>query len=515
MPAERLSMRTIKEVLRLKWGCGLSHRAVAGSCGIGCTTAREYVQRAVRAGLSWPLPEDLGEEGLERLLFPPSPCVDADARAVPDWPQVHRELQRKGVTLLLVWEEYKAAQPQGYQYSRFCDLYRAWRGGLDLWMRQEHKAGEKLFVDYAGQTMPVVDRKTGEVREAQIFVAVLGASNYTFAEATWTQALPDWIVSHTRAFAFFNGVTEILVPDNLRSGVSSACRYEPDLNPTYAEMARHFGVAIVPARVRKPKDKAKVEVGVQGVERRILAPLRNRTFFSLAELNEALSLLLEQYNRRPFQKLPGSRRSMFEAVDKPALKPLPAERYEYAAWKQARVNIDYHIDAEGHYYSVPYTLAHQVVDVRITTTTVECFHKGSRVASHLRDARKGQHTTVRDHMPKSHQQYLEWSPQRLIDWAAKTGTAAAAVVERILIERPHPEQGYRSCLGIQRLGKEYGAQRLEAACARALALNAPRYTNVKSILEHGLDQQPLPQSQPAQPPVQHDNVRGPEYYQQH
>lgn len=303
MPAERLSMRKIREVLRLSWGGRLSPRAVAQSCGIGRTTVRQYLKRAEGAGLSWPLPEGLSDGALEAMLFPPPVSPTNAPRALPDWKELHKELRGKGVTLFLLWEEYKAVYPEGYEYSRFCELYRQWAGKLPVWMRQDHRAGEKLFVDYAGMTMPVTDPKTGEVREAQIFVATLGASNYTYVEATWTQQLPDWIAAHVRAFAFLGGVPHLVVPDNLRSGVSYSCRYEPDANPTYAELAAHYGTAILPARVNKPQDKAKVESGVQGVERRILAKLRNRTFFSLTELNQALSALLDEYNRRPFQQL--------------------------------------------------------------------------------------------------------------------------------------------------------------------------------------------------------------------
>jgi len=315
-------------------------------------------------------------------------------------------------------------------------------------MRQTHRAGEKLFVDYAGQTMPVVDRTTGEVRQAQIFVAVLGAPNYTYAEATWTQGLTDWIGSHVRAFEFFGGAPEVVIPDNLKSGVHRACRYEPDLNPTYAELARHYGVAVVPARVRKPRDKAKVECGVLLVERLILAALRHRTFFSLAELNETIGGLLEKLNTRPFKKLPGSRKEAFERIDRPALRPLPKTPYVYAEWKKVRVHIDYHVEIDGHYYSVPYRLVKQSLEARITENTVELFHKGQRVASHVRSRAKGQHTTLSEHLPKAHQAYAGWSPQRLVQWTGKTGPATAAVIDHILSTRPHPQQGYRSCLGI-------------------------------------------------------------------
>lgn len=512
MPAERVSMRRIREVLRLSWGGKLSPRAVAQSCGLGRTTVREYLQRARQAGLSWPLPEKLSDGELETLLFPPPVSPTNAPRPLPDWERVHEELKRKGVTLFLLWEEYKAVHPEGYEYSRFCDLYRAWAGRLPVWMRQDHKAGEKLFVDYAGMTMPVVNRKTGEIREAQIFVATLGASNYTYAEPTWTQTLPDWIGSHVRALEFLGGVPSLIVPDNLRSGVSSACRYDPDANPTYAEMAAHYGTAILPARVRKPQDKAKVESGVLGVERRILAKLRNRTFFSLTELGQAIAALLVEYNRRPFQQLEGSRRSLFIEVDKPALKPLPANRYEYAEWQKARVSLDYHVRADDHYYSVPYRLVKERVDVRLTNTAVEIFHRGTRVASHLRSPNKHRHTTRKEHMPQGHRAHAEWTPERVVRWVGQAGEATAEVAERIIASRAHPEQGFRACMGIKRLGEVYGTGRLEAACQRALALQSPSYKSVKSILDKGLDRKPLPNAAPQPPPIEHENVRGADYY---
>lgn len=513
MPAARLTMRKIKEVLRLKWACGLSNRRIARSCGIARPTVSEYLRRARAAGLSWPLPDEIDENTLEQLLFPPAVSLPPAARAVPDWSVVHRELKRKGVTLFLLWQEYKATHlREGYQYSRFCQLYRAWTGKVDCVMRQSHRAGEKLFVDYAGQTISIVEPTTGESREAQIFVAVLGASNYTYAEATWTQGLPDWIGAHVRTFAFLGGVVEVIVPDNLRAGVSQAHRYEPDLNPTYQAMADHYGVAVIPARVRKPRDKAKAEAGVQVVERWILAALRHRRFFSLSELNQAIKALLFDLNQRPFKKLPGSRQSLFEALDKPALKPLPTTAYEYAEWKQVRVNIDYHVEVNGHYYSVPYQLVKHTLDVRVTATTVECFHKGKRVASHRRSHLKGRHSTVAQHMPTAHQRYLEWTPARLIGWARKTGPATAEVIERILTSRPHPQQGFRSCLGIMRLGKHYGDERLEAACQRALTLGSLTYKSIASILQHGLDRKALPAPAKTAKPIEHVNIRGPGYY---
>lgn len=508
-------MRKCREVLRLVWACGLSRRQAASSCGIGRTTVRECLERAKQAGLSWAAVEGLGEEELERRLYPPPLAVAASARPLPDWTRVQAELRRKGVTLRLLWEEYRADHaegPEGYRYSQFCELYRQWRGGLDLVMRQEHKAGETMYVDYAGLTIGVVDRRTGEVREAQVFVAVLGASNYTFAEATWSQSLDDWIGSHVRSFEAFGAVPQTVVPDNLRTGVSRPCRYDPELNPTYHEMAVHYGVAVLPARVRKPRDKAKVEVGVQIVERWVLAPLRDRTFFSLAELNAAIRERLAVLNERPFQKLPGSRRELFEQVERPAMRPLPVERYSFAEWRKARVAIDYHVEVLRHFYSVPYQLVGKQLDVRVNAQTVECYARGKRVASHLRSERVGGHTTVADHMPRAHRDYAQWTPARLTRWAATAGPAVARVVETVLGSRAHPQHAFRPCLGILRLGRQYGEARLEAACQRALQIGSPSYRSVKSILDRGLDRRPA--EEPAQPalPLAHDNVRGAAYF---
>ena len=505
-------MRKIKEVLRLKWVSGLSNRQIAASCGIGRPTVSEYLRRAELAGLRWPLPDDLDEARLERLLFPPPPDLPAQQRGIPDWANIHGELKRPGVTLFLLWQEYRQAYPDGYQYSWFCEHYRAWQGKLDLVMRQDHRAGEKLFVDYAGQTVPVIDQTTGEIRQAQIFVAVLGASNYTYAEATWSQSLPDWIGSHVRTFRFLGGVPELVVPDNLRAGVSKAHRYEPDTNPTYQDMASHYGVAILPTRVRKPRDKAKVESGVLVVERWILASLRHRQFFSLTELNAAISDLLGKLNARSFRKLPGCRRDHFEQLDRPALRPLPAEPYVYAEWKKARVHIDYHVAIDGHYYSVPCALVKKEVEVRLTRHTVECFYRGNRVASHRRSDQKGRHTTLTAHMPESHRQAGEWTPERLKRWAAKTGPATEKLIQVVLASRQHPQQAYRSCLGILRLGKAYGDERLEAACRRALVLGSCRYKSIESILKLRLDEQPLEGQQELALPDAHDNIRGPAYY---
>jgi transposase len=512
MPAERLTMRKIREVFRLKFDCGLSNRQIAKSCAIARSTVADYLFRLQQAGLSWPLPDDIDDNQLEQRLYPALPALPADQRPVVDWAYIHRQLRHKTVTLMLLWQEYKQIYPQGYQYSQFCNLYRQWAGRIDPVMRQEHRAGEKMFVDYAGQTVDVYDLQTNQMRQAQIFVAVLGASNYTYAETTWSQTLPDWIGSHSRAFAFFGGVPQIVVPDNLKSGVSKACFYEPDINPTYLDMANHYGTAVIPARVKKAKDKAKVEVAVQVVERWILARLRNRQFFRLSQLNEAIAELLGDLNSKPFQKLPGCRKQLFDTLDRPALNPLPAKPYQYAEWKKATVNIDYHIEVERHYYSVPYQLIKNKLDVRITQRTIECFYKNKRVASHIRSYQKGRHTTIKEHMPKSHQKWAQWTPDRFIRWAGKIGPHTATLIETILNSRAHPQQGFRSCLGILRLAKSYGNQRLEAACRRAVIIGGTSYRSVESILKHNLDRKPLAQEQAAEACIAHTNIRGSQYY---
>jgi transposase len=512
MPMERLSMRKIREVLRLKWACGLSNRAVGTSCAIAPSTVWDYLFRATQAGLSWPLPEQLTDVDLEAALFVSATLPQNDPRPLPDWGAIHQELRRKGVTLFLLWQEYRERSPEGYSYSRFCERYADWKGHLDVVMRQSHRAGEKLFVDYAGQTAEVVDRTTGEIREAQIFVAVLGASSYTYAEATWTQGLADWIGAQARALAFLGGVPEIIVPDNLKSAVSKAHRYEPDLNPTYQDFAAHYGVAVIPARVRKPRDKAKAEGGVLLVERWILARLRHQTFFSLAALNAAIAEWLRVLNARPFKKIEGSRLSHFEAIDRPALRPLPGRPYEFAEWRKARVAPNIHLEVDGHYYSVPHTLVKRQLDVRLSAATVEVFHQGRRVAAHLRSGRRGGYTTLKAHMPEAHRRYLDWTPQRLLRWGQRVGPATGAVIERLLAARTHPQQAFNACFGVLRLSQGFGEPRLEAACARALRIGTVGYKSIASILEKGLDRRPLPEPEQATLPLEHANLRGSEYF---
>jgi transposase len=503
-------MRKIRDVLRLS-AAGMSKRQIAVSLGVSATAAGECLRRARHAGVTWPLPEDLTDEALERRLYPPPAITAKDRRPRPDWAAVHRELRRAGVTLQLLWEEHRAAYPDGYGFSRFCELYRTWKTRLSPTMRQSHVAGERLFVDYAGTTLPLVDASTGKLMSAQLFVAVLGASNYTYAEASWTQGLSDWIGAHTRSFAFIGGVPAMVVSDNLRSGISKACFYEPAVNRSYAEMAAHYNTAIVPARPYKPRDKAKVEVAVQIATRFIIAKLRNRRFFSLPALNAAIAELLTQINNRGSRHLGASRRTLFEELERAALKPLPAEPYVFAEWKECRVGLDYHVEIDKHYYSVPHQLLREKVWARITARTVEVFHRGKRVAAHVRSSSNRKHTTVREHMPSSHQRYADWTPERLRRQAGAIGRNTSALVEIILRERTHPEQGFRACVGIVRLAKTYGRERLEAACARALDIGARSYSSVNSILKNHLDRQ-RPATPADGPAIAHDNIRGPTYF---
>jgi transposase len=514
VPRPRLAMRKVREILRLALAEGLPLRQVGAALGVPFTTVGDHLRRAERAGLGWPLPAGLDDTALEALLFPKGPVPEPN-RPLPDWNRVHRELRRPGVTLMLLWHEYREDHPDGYSYSQFCLHYRAFQRHLDLPMRQEHRAGEKLFVDFPGARLAIYDRRSGAVAfEAELFVAVLGASNFLHAEAVRSQGLEHWIGAHVHTFEALGCVPRVVVCDNLRAGVTRAHRYEPDVNATYEEMAAHYGVAIIPTRRGKPRDKAKVEAGVLLAERWVLARLRNRRFYSLAEANTAIADCVAAINERPFRKMPGSRRSWFEELERPVMRPLPATRYEFARWRIGlKVNIDYHVESNHHYYSVPYQLVGARVDVRVTASTVEVFHASRRVASHRRDDTPGRHTTDPAHMPVAHRRHAEWSPSRIVAWANQTGPATAALAQAILASRPHPEQGYRSCLGIIRLADRYGAERVEAACERALAVRALSYRSVESILRHGLDSQPPLRAGPARTHPHHPNLRGAAYYQ--
>jgi transposase len=509
-------MRKLKEVLRLR-SLGLSQHQIARSCSISQSTVHEYVSAAQTAGVEWPLVENWDDQQIAKTLFPqrPPPAVWRK-HPEPDWSQIHQELQtHKNLTLQLVWQEGRESNPDGYGYSRFCELYRRWLKKLDLVLRQEHRAGEKMFVDYAGATIPIHDAQTDDVQAAAVFVAVLGASSYTFAEATTGQDLRNWIGSHIRAFEFFGGVVEVVVPDNLKSAVTHPSYYEPDLNPTYQDLGQHYGVAIIPARPYRPREKAKAEVGVQVVQRWIVAALRKHKFFSLEDANRAIATLLARLNQRPFRKREGNRATLFAQLDRPALKPLPATRYEFGTWTLERVDIDYHIEVEKHYYSVPHALAHQQVDARLTADTLEVLYRGVRVASHVRSHEKGKATTLPEHRPKAHRKYLERTPSRLIEEARQIGPLTGQLAETILAAKRHPEIGYRSCLGILRLAKNYPAERMEAAARRALRARAHSMQSLESILKNQLDRVPLPEPNHATsvaPVAHHDNIRGADYF---
>ena len=512
---ERLSMRAIREILRLRWVQGQAHRAVALSTGRSVGAVHETLRRAREAGLDWAGVDAMTDDALDAALYRrPAVAGLRRARPQPDCVYIHTERRKPAVTLQLLHLEYLEQHPDGYGYTQFCDVYRRWLGRRRLTMRQVHRAGEKGFVDYAGKTPGLTDPATGERIPVELFLMALGASSYTYAEATATQQLPDWIASHTRAFAFYGGVPRAVVPDQLKSAVTIPCRYEPGVNRTYAALAAHYGTTILPARPAKPRDKAIAEVAVQVAERWIVARLRHETFYTLVALNERIAELLEALNAKPMRHYGGaSRRDLFARLDRPQLGPLPAEPFEYADWLKAGVNVDYHVAVDDHFYSVPHTLVplHERLEVRRTATAVEIFHRGQRVAAHRRSFQPGRHTTLNEHMPKAHQAHAGWRPSRFVDWASTIGPQTAALVTAILADRPHPEQGYRSCLGILRLAKRYDPARLEAACARALTAGARSYRHVAAILKRGLDRV-TPGTPPAAAPVVHENIRGREYY---
>ena len=516
MAKERLSVHNVKEVLRLRFESRLTIREIAASLGVRRSTVGDYVRRARAADVSWPLPEGLDDEiALAVRLFdqPRGGAIEPVRRPpVPNWSEIHEELRKRHVTLALLWQEYRETHPDGYSYTRFVELYAEWRKTIDVVMRQTHEPGKRAFVDFSGGTKDIVDRRTGEVRPAKLFVAVLGHSNYTYVEPVFSEDAATWIKCNAGAFEYFGGVPEILVCDNLKSGVTTPNRYEPDLNRTYEDFATHHGTAILPARVRRPRDKAKVEVGVQVAERWILAALRNRTLHTLDEFREAIEPLLERLNTRAMRHIGKSRREIFAADEKARLRPLPRKRFEIAAWKKARVHIDYHVEYDRHYYSVHYTHARSRVELRVTFTTVEVFRDGRRIASHAKSAVRGGYTTLPEHMPKAHREMLEWTPSRILAWAAQTGPLTTAVAQEIMRRRAHPEQGFRGCLGIMRLTKEYEPGRVERACERASKLRAYSYRSVENILRTGLDRQTLRVLDgDARLPL-HDNVRGSAYY---
>ena len=503
-------MRKIREVLRLRYEHKMTAREAGLACGLGCTSVLEYGYRAKAANLGWPLPEGLSDDGLEALLFPPSVPNDTD-RPVPDWTHVRSELGRKGVTMTLVWQEYLKKNPSGYRYSRFVELFREWEGSHTYSMIQQHRPGEKLFVDFSGMTMNLTNPSSGQIEEVEIFVAAAGYSQYIFVRACRDQTLREWLDAHALAFEFFGGVFEVVVPDNLKSGVKKACRYEPEKNPAYAELAKHYGVVVLPARSKKPKDKAKVENAVFQVERWVLAPLRNMTFFSLEELQAAMNSLAHELNGKMLSDVPLSRKELFQSEEEPKLKPLPASRYLFAEWRKSKVGPDYHVRFGSHAYSVPHRYCGKTVDVRLTTYRVEVNLDGKLIAGHERGLGYRHVSTVDEHMPEAHREHAQWTPQRLLGWASEFGPNTRELIEAMLLTYVHPEHAFRPAMGIVSLSKRYGAERLERACARALRARATNYTSVKSILAKGLDGlEPVVEAE--QEILTHANVRGADYY---
>lgn len=515
MPATGKPMRIIREILRLSLTTDLSDRQIARSVRCSHTTVAQYASRAREAGLAWPLPENISETELRDLLRDGKKEAQATAApllSVPDWEKIHRELSRKKVTLKRCWREYIDAHPDGYRYSRFCDLYRAWAAPLHVTMRQRHTPGEKLFVDYSGMRAELVNPDTGEITAVEVFVAALGYSHMIYAEATMSQKLDDWLCSHVRALEYFGGAPRIIVPDNLRSAVSSPCRFDPEENPAYGEFAEYYQVAVIPARVRHPKDKPKVEKAVQMVEYEALAVIRDRQFFSLAELNAELRRLVDVINATPFQKLSGTRRSLFEADEKPLLQPLPQEQFTPATWSTATVAFDYHVCVDKRYYSVPHHLCGKKVEIRTSPTTVAVYHRLQQVASHTRSTKAAGHpTTLKEHMPSSHRRYAEWTPERMLRIAERIGPHTRMLVQIIMEHRRHPEQGFRTCMGLLRLRRAYSSARLESLALYAIHHKVFRLRSLRHVLDRKLD---LAFSAATTPDnvIEHSNIRGPQAF---
>ena len=502
-----LSMRVIKEILRL-YEMGISQVKISKSCNVSRTTVRDYISKASVLGLN---SEHIAKMEKEELMekFKKKKPERKQEKSDLDYEYIHKEMKKKGVTILLLWEEYLRDNLDGYSYSRFNTKYGNWRKSKGLSLRQVHKAGEKVFIDYCGMKVPIFSRNGNEY-EASIFVACLGASNYIYAEATKDQTIESWIGSNIRTLEFFGGVPEIAVPDNLKAGVTSPCRYEPSINPTYQDFAEHYNMAIIPARVRRPKDKAKVETGVQIVERSILAPLRNERFENIAELNIAIKILLSKVNNRQMKSYGSSREELFLSIDKPVLQSLPAFKYQICKWKTAKVNIDYHVQFEHSNYSVPYEFVKQEVEIKIHEKTLEIFHKNKLIAFHNRLFIKGHQSTVKEHMPKAHRYMMDWNPSRFLEWGGKIGCETRRQIEKLLYSREHPEQSYRACMGLLRLGNKYGAKRLEKACEKVNGVGIVSYKRIKSILENSKDK--VDSETKAKSQIKHSNLRSTGYY---
>ena len=496
-----------REILKLTWS-GYSGTEVSRACGCARSTVQDYVERASSGGVTAESITELSDSELRRILGKKAHREHRAGGPEIDWSWVSQELLRPGVTLSLLWEEKIRGEENGCSYSAFCRRYRKWGIKHEVTLRQFHRPGEKSFVDFSGLKLEYCDTETGEVCEAEIYVGSLGASNLTYVEATVSQELAPWIGAHIRMFHYYGGVTEALVPDNLKSGVTIACRYEPEVNRAYLEFAEHYGTAVLPARANKPKDKAKVEKAVQDIQRWILAPLRDRKFHSIAEINEAIVPLLNAFNGRNMKEYGVSRRELFERSERSSLKPLPPLPFQFAQWKHARVNIDYHIEVERHYYSVPYYLVRGDVEIRITEKLVEIFFDGKRVAFHLRSRIPYQHTTLFEHMPPEHQAVRSWSKERFIAWSKGIGSETELFVATLFAKKAHPEQAFRAVLGLQRLAKKYTSARLETACKRGNLFKLHTMRSIRSILESGKDKAALEGEQENPHPLLHNNLRG-------
>jgi len=508
-------MRQIREVLRLHYELKLSHRSIARSLGVHPKTVKRLIERAQGASVGWPLPEGLSEAALEKLLYPPPPTART-SRPEPDVRKIHLELRKRGVTLELLWTEYREKHPDGLGYTQFCARYKAFANSLDLTMRKVHPAGHAVEIDYSGMKVPYQDRRTGEVHEAEVFVASLSASAYIFAEPSRSQDEQDFLASQARMFAALGGVTRTVVLDNLKAGVIHPDRYEPVFPRIYEEFADHYGVALLPGRVYHPKDKGSAESAVHQVERWVLAPLRNCVFFSLEDIRVAMGPLVEAFNRRPLQSLGLSRRDLYEQLDRPALRPLPRETFVFATWyPEQTVGRDYHVRVEGRYYSVPSFLFGEVVEARVSEHTVEMFHRGERVASHarLRAEDTQRVSTAITHMPPHHRAQTElnrWDQARFLRWAETFGPGTLALIQGVFERRHMPEQAYGSCQGILHAASRVTvecAEEAAAKCVEAGTFTARAFRNaLKALSTAGSGDSgdgPIPE---------HENVRGPAYY---
>ena len=508
MARGRLPMRKAKKVLAFHFDEARSARAIAIHCGLARRTVALVLERFAASGLSWPAARDLDDEALEAALYPvPREALAEDV----DWAKVEKDLSRRGMTLKLLWQEWRETHPDGMSYVTWCRRFRHWRPRRDVTMRQNRRPGERLFVDYAGMTVPILI--DGVEHQAQVFVASMGVSGRLYAEATLSQKIDDWCASHVRCFEDMGWAPRVVVPDNVKAAVKQPSRYEPVLNETYADLLDHYGVEGFPARVKKPRDKALVENGVLHGERWILAPLRNHVFHDLASLNRAIAVQVEKINARPYADGTGeNRQRRFESVDLPHMKPLPTRRWQRTQWRQNTVHPDYHIAIERHFYSVPHEYVGKEVDVRLRGQVIDVFHRGRQIASHLRSTARGRATTVEEHRPVAHQRAgVEETRARLEQRARDLGPHVHAFVAALMARQNNPEYGFRSCYGVLRLANNHQPERFDDACRYALELGTRTYRSLDNILRTGAD---LANAgpEPETAPIDHSNIRGAEHY---